>query len=49
MVGNILVENGGVKSKWKFDFDWRKWEHWKWNEHSKTCGKSRKWKCANRK
>ncbi len=46
---DILVENGGVKSKWKFNYDLRKWNQSKWNEHWKTCGKVRKWKCANRK
>jgi hypothetical protein len=46
-VGNILVKNEAVKSKWKFNFDWKKWDQWKLNEHWKTCGKSRKWKCAN--
>jgi hypothetical protein len=24
-VGNILIKNGGIKSKWKFNFDWKKW------------------------
>jgi len=26
-VNNILVENGRVKSKWKFNFDWKKWDN----------------------
>jgi hypothetical protein len=42
MVSNILVENGGVKSKWNSNFNWRKLNQWKWNAHLKTCGKNTK-------
>ncbi len=39
MVGNILVENGGIKSKWNFNFVWRKSDQWKWNVHWKNVEK----------
>ncbi len=48
-VGNILAKNGGIMSKWKINFDRRKSNQWKWNVHWRTCGKRRKWKCANEK
>ncbi len=35
MVGNILVKNGGVESKWKSNFDWRN----ETNQHEMNIGK----------
>ncbi len=35
---NILAKNVGIKSKWKFNFDWRISNKWKWNVHSRKCG-----------
>ncbi len=46
---NIMVKNVGVKSKWKFNFDWKNSNKWKWNGHWRRCENRRKWKCANKK